>query len=124
MNLKMNNEQLEKMLAKYYREELDFDGKAKLEATKKYTIQDDYTYKPTATIMGKMQLAGETYNLEQEIDEKEIIDIINFYFEKEDYKIGDINFSITHDGYNGPMKCNGITIDITKKNKVKRKGEI
>ena len=121
MKLKMNKEQVEKMIRKYYREELDFDGEVNLGTTIEYDMRDHY-FVAEAKAIGNMELCGETFEIEKTIDKDEINDVIKFYFEKEGYRVGFINHQVNEDYHGDTAEYAGTVIEITQK--VKTKGGI
>lgn len=121
MKLKMNKDQLEKLIKKYYREEMDFDGEVQLRAEREYDMRD-YYFEPIVTLIGNMELGGEMFQLEKNIAKEEINDIIKFYFEKEGYKVGAIYHQVTEDYHGDTAKYTGTEIEV--KQKIKEKGVI
>lgn len=121
MKLKMNKDQLEKLIKKYYREEMDFDGEVHLGAEKEYDMRD-YYFEPIVTLIGNMELGGEMFQLEKNIAKEEINDIIKFYFEKEGYKVGAIYHQVTEDYHGDNAEYIGTEIEV--KQKIKEKGVI
>lgn len=114
MKLKMNTEQLEKLIKKYYREEMDFEGEIKLGTERKSDMRD-YYFEPIVTLTGNMELGGEMFQLEKKVAKEEINDIIKFYFEKEGYKVGGIKHQVMEDYHGDNAKYTGTTIDVTGK---------
>ena len=130
MKITMNKKQLMDLIKKYQKEEMDFDGEVKLVAEEYHDIRDDYTG-VKAIMTGKLQLLGETYDLTQEMNEREIENIIKLYLEKAGYKAGYIRFTNKqaydpkykqYDDYEGYPAFDNVEIEI--KGNAKTKGVI
>ena len=130
MKIVMNKKQLTDLIKKYQKEEMDFDGEVKLVAEKHHDMRDDYTV-VKAVMTGKLQLLGETYDLTQEMNEREIENIIKLYLEKAGYKAGYIRFTSKraydqkyeqYNDYEGYPEFDNVEIEI--KGNAKTKGTI
>lgn len=119
MKLKMNQEQLEKLIKKYYREELDFEGELKLGTQREYDMHDSY-FVPIVVAKGNIQLCEENFEIERTIYNEELKDIIKFYFEKEGYLLGMITFQMNVDYHGDKADCTGAIIEVRQK--VKERG--
>ena len=123
MKITMNKKQLLDLIKKYQKEEMDFDGEVKLVAEEYHDMRDDYTV-VKAVMTGKLQLLGETYDLTQEMNEREIENVIKFYLEKAGYKTGYIRFTSKqaydpkykqYDDYEGYPAFDNVEISILQK---------
>lgn len=130
MKITMNRKQLMDLIKKYQKEEMDFDGEVKLVAEDYEDMRDTYT-RVKAVMTGKLQLLGETYDLTQEMNEREIENVIKFYLEKDGYKTGYIRFTSKqaydpkykqYDDYEGYPAFDNVEIEI--KGNAKTKGVI
>lgn len=112
--LEIRKEELESLVTKYYKEELDFDGKATISSIHKFEDQDEW-YESLVKINGEIELAGSKFKVERLVGEKTLKDIIKFYFESNKEKIEGIDFNLS----NGLFKNTKIVF----KQNVKTKGE-
>ena len=124
MKIILNKKQLEKIIEKHYAEELDFQGKATINAYDHDDYRGGYT-EVEATLKGKLRMDGEELVAKYELNETEIKEVLKRYFEKAGYKYVTAFMTSKTQHYDTFERDEGIltfdNVEVEVKEKVKEK---
>ena len=120
INLKFNKEQIKKVIEQYYKEQLDFEGKVKINAHRGsvgYGMNEHEDCVVDIILKGQMEFMGEVIPMEKELYEDDIKEVFKYCVEKQGLKFKRIYFDkdITYEGYYEDIKkyiFNGIEVEV------------
>lgn len=89
----MDKGQFERLVEKYYKEQLDFEGKATTSTVLVEEYRDQW-YEPLVKLKGYLELNGSKFEVERSVFETKVKEIIKFYFNNDKEKVIDIRFNL------------------------------
>ena len=89
----MNKKEFERLVEKYYKEQLDFEGKATTSTVLVEEYRDQW-YEPLVKLKGYLELNGSKFEVERSVSETKVKEIINFYFNNDNQRVININFNL------------------------------